>query len=45
MAETITIPKSEYYRLREKARIADDILYQLDMSLKDAESGRIRKVL
>ncbi len=44
MAETVTIPKEEYDRLNKKAEIADDIIYQLEMSLKDAEAGRIRKV-
>ena len=44
MAETITIPKDEYASLKKKAKIADDILYQLEMSLRDAEAGRIRRV-
>jgi len=43
MAETITIPADEYDRLKKKAEIADDIICQLEMSLKDAEAGRIRK--
>ena len=42
--ETITIPADEYDRLKKKAKIADDIIYQLEMSLKDAEAGRIRRV-
>ena len=44
MAETVTIPKEEYGRLKKKAEIADDIIYQLEMSLKDAEAGRIKRV-
>ena len=44
MPETITIPMDEYDRLKKKAEIAEDIIYQLEMSLKDAEAGRIRKV-
>lgn len=40
----VTIPADEYDRLKKKAKIADDILYQLEMSLRDAEAGRIRKV-
>ena len=44
MPETITIPVDEYDRLKKKAEIADDIIYQLEMSLKDAESGKISKV-
>ena len=42
--ETITISADEYDRLKKKARIADDIVYQLEMSLKDAEAGRIKRV-
>ena len=44
MPETITIPAEEYDRLKKKAEIADDIVYQLEMSLKDAEAGRVKKV-
>jgi len=44
MAETITISVDEYDRLKKKEEIADDITYQLEMSLKDAEAGRIKKV-
>ena len=40
----VTISFDEYDRLKKKAKIADDILYQLEMSLRDAEAGRIRKV-
>lgn len=42
--ETITISADEYDRLKKKARIADDIVYQLEMSLKDAEAGRVKRV-
>lgn len=42
--ETVTIPMDEYDRLKKKAEIADDIVNQLEMSLKDAEAGRIRRV-
>ena len=41
--ETITIPKEEYNNLRKKAEIADDLVLQLESSLKDAEAGRIRR--
>ena len=44
MQETITIPMDEYDMLKKKAEIADDIIYQLEMSLKDVESGKISKV-
>mgnify|MGYP001564562855 CR=1 FL=1 len=42
--ELVTIKKGEYERLKKKAEIADDILLQLELSLKDAEEGRIKKV-
>ena len=42
MEETITIPKDEYDSLKKKAVFADDILLQLESSLKDAEAGRVR---
>lgn len=42
--ETVTISKDEYKKLKKKAEIADDIVLQLESSLKDAESGRIRRV-
>lgn len=42
--ETVTIPKEEYTKLKKKAEIADDIILQLESSLKDAEAGRIRRV-
>jgi len=44
MPETITILKKEYERLKKKAEVADDILLQLESSLRDAETGRIRRV-
>ena len=42
--ETITISKDEYNKLKKKAAVADDIIVQLEISLKDAEAGRIRRV-
>ena len=42
--ETITISKDEYNKLKKKAAVADDIIVQLESSLKDAEAGRIRRV-
>ena len=41
--EIITITKEEYTNLKKKADIADDIILQLESSLKDAEAGRIRR--
>ena len=42
--ETVTILKEEYTKLKKKAEIADDILLQLEGSLKDAQAGRVRRV-
>ena len=42
MAQTITIQKSEYASLKKKAKLADDILLQLEASLNDAEAGKIK---
>jgi len=42
MPETVTIEKEEYDSLKKKASLADDLLLQLDSSLKDAEAGRIK---
>ncbi len=42
MQETVTIPKEEYESLKKKASFADDILLQLDSSLKDIEAGRVK---
>lgn len=41
--KTVTLSKTEYTRLKAKAEIADDVLLQLDQSLKDAQTGKIRK--
>lgn len=40
----ICIPVEEYNRLKKKEAIADDILLQLDASLKDLEAGRVKRV-
>jgi hypothetical protein len=42
--ETVTISKEEYAKLKKKAEIADDIVLQMESSLKDIESGRIKRV-
>jgi len=42
MQETVTIPKEEYFSLKKKASFADDILLQLDSSLKDIEAGKVK---
>ena len=42
MTETVTIPKEEYKSLKKKACFADDVLVQLESSLKDIDAGRIK---
>ena len=42
--EMVQIPKEEYKKLKKKAEIADDIVLQLESSLRDAEAGRIKRV-
>lgn len=41
--EFIKIPKEEYVRLKNKAKIADDALIQLKLSLEDLRHGRVSK--
>ncbi len=43
MANTITITKEEYDRLKKKEEIADDVIFQLSRSLDDMKKGRIKK--
>ena len=40
----ILVRLEELEKLKKKAKIADDIVLQLEMSLKDAEAGRIKRV-
>ena len=42
--ETITIPKTEYERLKRQSNIDIDLLKQFLASLKDIKEGRIRRV-
>jgi hypothetical protein len=42
MAETVTIAREEYDSLRRKASFADDLLLQLEASLRDVQAGRIK---
>ena len=42
MQDTVTIPKEEYASLKKKASFADDVLLQLDSSLKDMEANRVK---
>jgi hypothetical protein len=43
-AEIISISREEYTMLKRKEAIADDLLIQLEASLKDLEAGRIKRV-
>ena len=43
--ETVTILKEEYASLKKKAELADDVLLQLESSLKDIKNGKIKKAL
>lgn len=42
--ETISIPREEYALLKKKEAIADDLLLQLEASLRDLEAGRVKRV-
>ena len=41
--ELVTIKKEEYEKLKKKAKIADDALIQLRLSLEDLKAGRVSK--
>lgn len=41
----ITIPKEEYNSLKKKAIVADDVLLQLESSLRDIKNGKIKKAV
>ena len=43
MAQTITVLKEEYEKLKQKAAIADDAIIQLKLSLEDLRQGKVRK--
>ncbi len=40
---TVSIPTEEYTLLKKKEVIADDLLLQLDASLRDIEAGKIKR--
>ena len=42
--ETVSISQEEYTMLKKKEVIADDLVLQLDSSLKDLEAGRVKRV-
>ena len=41
---SVSITVEEYEHLKRKAAMADDLLLQLEASLKDLEAGRVRRV-
>jgi len=43
MAETVTISRKEYEKLKESQEIDFDLLSQLVKSLEDIKAGRVRE--
>jgi len=43
-AETVTIPKEEYLKLKKYEEIDQELLNQIVSSLEDIKHGRIRRV-
>ncbi len=41
---SVSITAEKYEKLKRKAEIADDLLLQLEASLKDLEAGRVKRV-
>lgn len=44
VSKSVTISREEYIQLVKKAEVADDLLLQLESSLRDIEAGRIKRV-
>lgn len=44
MAETVTILRKEYERLKKLEKVDHELISQLVDSLEDAKQGRIRRV-
>ncbi len=44
MQDTVTIPKTEYERLKRQANIDMEFLKELVDSLADIKAGRVRRV-
>ena len=44
VTETINIPVEEYAMLKKKEEVADDLLLQLEASLKALKAGKINRV-
>ena len=41
---TISISTEEYSLMKKKEEIADDLLLQLEVSLRDMEAGKLKRV-
>jgi len=44
MAETVTIPKKEYDRLKKKEEVDTEILEDIAHGIKDVLTGKIKEV-
>ena len=44
MAETVTIPKEEYKRLKKKEEIDTELLEDIARGIKDVLSGKIKEI-
>jgi len=44
VADTVCISREEFVLLKKKEAVADDLLLQLDASLRDLETGRVKRV-
>lgn len=42
--DTVCIPVEEYQTLKKKEAVADDLLLQLESSLRDIKAGRVKRV-
>ena len=44
MAETVTIPKEEYTRLKKKEEVDTELLEDIAQGIKDVVSGKVKEV-
>ena len=42
--ETVTIPKDEFEKLKQKAELDEELLQELVQGLKDIKAGKVRRV-
>ena len=42
--ETVTIPKAEFEKLKQKAELDEELLQELVQGLKDIKAGNVRRV-